>query len=315
MRRAASPNPGVGCVIVTADGGVFEGATRPPGEAHAEIVALDAARAAGAEVRGAAVFVTLEPCAHTGRTPPCTDALIASGVGRVVVALEDPDANVAGAGVAALHAAGIEVDIGVGVDEVVGDLVFYVTHRRLGRPYVTLKLATTLDGRTAAPDGTSRWITGPEARADAHRLRAQHDAVLVGAGTVRLDNPRLTVRDAEGPDPVRVVLGTAAPDAAIRPCLERTGPLYDVLRGLAVDGITSVLVEGGATVAHAFHADGLVDRYVIYLAPALLGGDDGAPLFMGAGAPTIAEAWRGDIVDVAQIGNDVRVTVVPSART
>lgn len=303
VRRAASPNPGVGCVVETANGRIFEGATEPPGNRHAEIVALDNARAVGASLKDATVWVTLEPCAHHGRTGPCATALVEAGVGRVVVAVEDPDPNVAGEGIAELHGAGIEVDLGACADEVTNDLVFYLTHRRLGRPYITLKLAMTVDGRTTTTDHpASRWITGPEARADGHRLRAQHDAILVGAATVRADNPRLTTRDAEGPDPIRVVLGHAPPDAAVHPCVERSGDVFLVLRGLAADGITSVLVEGGQRVAEVFHFGGLVDRYVMYVA----GADSPS-----AAADAAASLWTAEVIEAARIGDDVRVTLVP----
>jgi diaminohydroxyphosphoribosylaminopyrimidine deaminase/5-amino-6-(5-phosphoribosylamino)uracil reductase len=180
---------------------------------------------------------------------------------------------------------------------------------------VVLKLAASLDGRTAAPDGTSQWITGAVARADAHALRAESDAVLVGAGTVRADDPSLTVRDADAPrgDPVRVVLGHAPAGAKVHPCLERTGDLAAVLDELGGLGHLQLLVEGGAAVAHAFHHAGLVDRYVIYLAPALFGGDDARGLFAGPGAPTIGAVARGRIAGVAQLGPDLRIDLVPHA--
>ncbi len=314
MRRASraacgatSPNPWVGAVVVTADGRAFAGATEPPGGRHAEIVALDAARVAGAETAGATLYVTLEPCAHQGRTPPCVDAVIAAGVARVVVGLIDPDPLVGGRGLARLAGGGVDVSDRERRQRAWQQLAPYLTHRRAGRPWVTLKLAATVDGRTAAADGSSRWITGPEARADVHRLRAEHDAVLVGAGTVRADDPELTVREAEGPNPLRIVLGTAPPKARVHPAVELAGPLPAVLADLAGRGVLSVLVEGGATVAHAFHTAGLVDRYVIYLAPALMGGSDGAPLFSGPGAPSIADAWRGRFIDVTRLGDDIRL--------
>lgn len=301
VRRLASPNPGVGCVLRTPTGQVFEGATEPPGARHAEIVALDAARAAGAAVPGSTAWVTLEPCAHVGRTGPCADALVEAGVARVVIGVVDPDQRVAGRGSDRLRDAGVTVELGVLADTIAHDLRAYVTHRRLGRPFVTLKLATTPDGRTTSDDPATQWITGAAARADGHRLRGAHDAILVGANTVRVDNPRLTTRDAPGPDPVRVVLGRAPEGALVHPCLERSGELDAVVRGLAADGITSVLVEGGGRVAAAFHDAGLVDEYVFYVA--------GASADEAAAA--MAARWDGEVVDVHEIGNDVRVTLLP----
>ena len=201
VRASTSPNPWVGCVLVAADGRQVEGATQPPGGAHAEAAALAEAAATGVDMRGATAYVTLEPCNHHGRTPPCADALIDAGVARVVVGVADPDPQVRGAGIERLRAAGVEVTTGVAAEVVTELLAPYVRHRETGRPYVVLKLAASLDGRTAAPDGTSRWITGEAARADAHRLRAESDAVLVGAGTVRADDPALTVRHVRGRDP------------------------------------------------------------------------------------------------------------------
>jgi diaminohydroxyphosphoribosylaminopyrimidine deaminase / 5-amino-6-(5-phosphoribosylamino)uracil reductase len=310
VRTRTSPNPWVGAVVLTADGGIYDGGTEPPGGRHAEIVALDAARAGGADLAGATVVVTLEPCSHTGRTGPCADALVAAGVGRVVVGVTDPDPQVAGRGVDRLAGAGIDVVVGgAGAAAVEQQLRPYLHHRRTGRPFVVLKLAATLDGRTAAADGSSRWITGPDARADVHRLRAESDAVLVGAGTVRADDPELTVRDADGPAPLRVVLGTVPPGARVHPCLELDGELGDVLDQLGSKGIVQLLVEGGPTVAGAFHRGGLIDRYVVYLAPAFAGGDDGRPLLAGPGAPTIEDVWRGRITDIRPLGPDLRITV------
>jgi len=314
VRTTTSPNPWVGCVI---EPGGFEGATNPPGGPHAEVVALGAA---GDAARGATLYTTLEPCAHAGRTAPCADAIVDAGIARVVVGTEDPDERVRGAGTRALRAAGVVVDVGVCQDEVREQLGPYLKHRSTGRPWVVLKLAATLDGRTAAPDGTSRWITGAEARADSHRLRAQSDAVIVGAGTVRADDPALTVRNSPGSraqggrsrGPMRVVLGRAPAAARAQPVVELSGDLGGVLDELGRRGVLQAMVEGGATVAGAFHRAGLVDRYVMYLAPALLGGDDGRPLFAGPGAPTMSEIWRGRLVSVTRLGDDVRLECSPA---
>ena len=309
VRARTSPNPWVGCVVVAADGATYEGATEPPGGPHAEVVAL---RAAGDHARGATLYTTLEPCSHTGRTPPCTDAVIAAGVARVVMAVEDPDPHVRGSGIQSLRDAGVEVEVGDGAADVRRQLAPYFKHRSTGRPWVVLKLAASVDGRTAAPDGTSQWITGDEARADAHRLRAESDAVIVGAGTVRTDDPSLTVRMADGDDPLRVVLGHAPAGAKVHPALELSGDLDTVLDELGRRGVVQAMVEGGATVAGAFHRAGLVDRYVVYLAPALFGGDDGRPLFAGAGAATMDDVWRGRIANVERLGDDLRLELEPA---
>lgn len=313
-RTRTSPNPWVGAVVVADDGTIVgRGATEPPGARHAEIVAL---AEAGDRARGATLVVTLEPCSHHGRTPPCTDAVIASGVRRVVVGVVDPDPQVSGTGVRELRDAGLEVVVGVLADEVAAQLAPYLHHRRTGRPYVVCKLAATLDGATAAADGTSQWITGEEARTDAHRLRAESDAIAVGAGTVRTDDPSLTVRLVDGPDPVRVVLGTAPPGARVHPCLEWTrddGDLTALLDHLGSSGTLQLMVEGGATVVRSFHDAGLIDRYVVYLAPALAGGRPAAPLIAGPELATIGELWRGRIDGVRMVGDDVRIDVVPAA--
>lgn len=308
VRAATSPNPWVGCVIESLDGEVFTGATEPPGGRHAEVVALDAA---GDASQGATAWVTLEPCAHTGRTGPCAEAMIRAGIARVVIALEDPDVRVAGAGIDRLRAEGVIVEVGVLADVVRSQLAAYLKHRTTGRPWVVLKAGTSLDGRTAAPDGSSKWITGGAARADSHQLRAESDAIVVGAGTVRADDPSLTVRNVEGKDPIRVVLGTAPVGARVLPALEFTGELTELLDTLGQRGVLQVLVEGGATVAGAFHRAGLVDHYVIYVAPVLFGGDDARPLFAGPGAETIADVWRGAITNVTSLGGDVRIDLSP----
>jgi diaminohydroxyphosphoribosylaminopyrimidine deaminase/5-amino-6-(5-phosphoribosylamino)uracil reductase len=310
-RLIAPPNPWVGCVIVCTDGQVFRGATEAPGSRHAERVALDAAARAGADVRGATVLTTLEPCSHHGRTPPCADALVDAGVGRVVSAITDPDPKVAGRGLDRLRAAGIEVHTGLCAEAVDEQLAAYLHHRRTGRPLVVLKLAATLDGRTAAADGTSQWITGPEARAAVHRHRAESGAVIVGAGTVRADDPALTVRHVDGPDPLRVVLGSAPEHARVQPCLEWHGPLGELLDELGRRSVLQAFVEGGAAVAASFHRERLVDRYLFHLAPALMGGDDGRAVLSGLGAPTIAELWRGRITAVRRLGADLEIELVP----
>jgi diaminohydroxyphosphoribosylaminopyrimidine deaminase/5-amino-6-(5-phosphoribosylamino)uracil reductase len=308
VRGSTAPNPWVGAVLVTPGGAVHVGATRPAGGLHAEIVALDSA---GQAAVGATLYTTLEPCCHHGRTPPCTDAVIEAGVARVVVGMEDPDPLVAGQGLAALRSAGLEVTAGVAAADVADQLESYIHHRRTGRPFVTLKLAATLDGGTAAPDGTSQWITGPEARADGHRLRARCDAVLVGAGTVRADDPELTVRHVQGCNPRRIVLGTAPPGARVHPCRQVSGPLPDVLAELGAEGVVDLLVEGGPTVAGELHRAGLVDHYVVYMAPALFGGGGAAGLFGGPAAATMEELWRGRITAVARLGPDLRVDLRP----
>lgn len=325
------PNPRVGAVVLDASGRIIgEGAHRGPGSPHAEVVAL---AAAGPAARGATMVVTLEPCTHQGRTPPCVEALLAAGIGRVVVGAVDPDRRVKGEGVRRLRAAGVEVETGVleAESEAVDPAYFF--QRRRGRPRVTLKAAITLDGQTAAADGTSRWITGEEARADAHLLRAEVDAVLVGAGTLRTDDPRLDVRlpGYSGHQPVPVVLGGSAPlpdEARLwrkgtlvlapgRPSLPevevmavpeiRPGRLepLEVLRVLEERGFLELLVEGGAAVAASFWDAGLVDRGVWYLGGMIAGGT-GLPAFEGVFA-TMASARRVEIVDMRRLGPDLRV--------
>ena len=329
VRYFTSPRPWVGCVIVAKDGSVFEGATDGKEGPHAEQVAL---AEAGEKARGATLYTTLEPCVHHGRTPPCADAIIKAGISRVVIAVCDPDEKVNGRGEAALKEAGLEVETGICRSEAEELLAPYLTHRTLGRPHVTLKLAATLDGRTSMPDGSSQWITGEEARADAHLLRAQSDAVMVGAGTARRDNPSLAVRDAPLPShvrleqvqPKRFVLGeipkgsslSAADTAAdtargISPAEELSGDIADILAELASRGILSVLLEGGSSTAAAFHEAKLIDRYVFYLAPALAGGSLGAPVLAGETAPNIADVWRGQIRSVKKIGDDLRIDLKP----
>lgn len=307
VRTTTSPNPWVGAVVLDTTGAIVAtGATNPPGGDHAEVVAL---RAAGERAPGSTLVVTLEPCSHHGRTPPCVDAVLAAGVARVVIGTLDPDPAVAGRGAERLRRAGLDVVIGVEETAVRRQLRAYLHHRTTGRPFVVVKMATTLDGRTAAPDGTSRWITGTEARTDVHRLRAESDAVIIGAGTVRADDPELTVRHVTGRDPQRVVLGNAPEHARCRPCLEWDGPLPDLLERLGGEGCLQVLVEGGAGVVAAFRDARLIDEWVVYLAPAVFGGNDAAPLLAGPTAPTISAVERGRIVEAVLIGGDLRIVI------
>lgn len=321
VRHLTSPNPWVGCVVAAADGTVSTGATSPAGGLHAERHAL---LAAGDAARGATLVTTLEPCSHHGRTGPCTEAIIQAGVRRVVVGADDPDPRVSGTGIQRLRAAGVEVFTGVAERLVRRQLKAYLHHRRTGRPWTVAKIAVSLDGRTAAADGSSQWITSAEARRDVHRLRAISDAVIVGAGTVRADNPRLTVRDwapagspawhdgtrtAEIVQPRRVVVGGAPADAAVNPCTSWRGPLEDLVADLGRDGVVQALVEGGPTLLGAMQRAGLLNGFVVYLAPAVFGGDDGAPVLVGAGAAAMPAVARGRIVDTARLGADLRIEV------
>ncbi len=314
-RLLAPPNPWVGAVLVCDDGTTFEGGTQRPGDRHAERMVLDRA---GRRSVGAALYVTLEPCSHVGRTPPCADAIVDAGVARVVIGVLDPDPNVSGRGVERLRAAGLEVVVGVGEAEVERQLRSYLHHRRTGRPWVVNKVAATLDGRTAAADGTSQWITGSDARADVHRLRAQSDAIVVGAGTVRTDDPRLTARDILAPDgrpprePMRVVLGSAPAGARVHPCIEYAGPPGDLVDDLGQKGVMQLMIEGGATVAHAFHVAGLIDQYVFYIGAAIMGGDDGAPIFRGDGAGTMDDLLRGRFEATLDLGDTLRLDILPN---
>jgi len=339
MRRAIGltegtmphPNPRVGAIVLTPDGEVVaERAHIRAGSVHAEAAAL---ADAGASAKGSTVVVTLEPCAHHGKTPPCTTALIDAGVARVIVGTLDPDARVAGKGIALLEDAGIEVVTGVEEDAVRANDPAYYHHRTTGRPFVTLKTALTLDGQAAAADHTSRWVTGPEAREDGHRLRAESDAVIVGAGTVISDNPRLDVRidGYDGPQPRPVILAGSRPIPADAALLSRNplvftsgsdqpglgdveqvaapGPdgvdLTAALEYLGKNGVVGVLIEGGPTIGGAALRAGLVDRIVFHY---------GSKLGMGTGLPavtgvfqTITDAQTVTIEDVAMIGSDIRV--------
>ncbi|HEY2795111.1 MAG TPA: bifunctional diaminohydroxyphosphoribosylaminopyrimidine deaminase/5-amino-6-(5-phosphoribosylamino)uracil reductase RibD, partial [Micromonosporaceae bacterium] len=323
---ATSPNPSVGAVVLDSTGELAgEGFTEPAGGSHAEIVAL---RRAGDRARGGTAVVTLEPCNHTGRTGPCVDALIAAGVARVVVAVHDPNPLASG-GADRLRAAGVEVLLGVRADEARHGLRYWLHALERQRPYLIWKYAGTLDGRSAAADGTSKWITSESARADVHQLRGTVDAIIAGTGTVLADDPHLTVR-AESQDlqrrPLRVVVdstGRTPADARVRDAAAPTwiataadvGTTADgrvdleaLMKQLYARGIRSALLEGGPTLAGAFLQAGLVDEVVGYLAPKLLGA---GPAALGrTGITTISDAIDLHITDVTRIGADIRITAV-----
>jgi diaminohydroxyphosphoribosylaminopyrimidine deaminase/5-amino-6-(5-phosphoribosylamino)uracil reductase len=297
---------------------VGAGATQPAGGPHAERVAL---AQAGARARGATVVVSLEPCAHTGRTPPCADALIDAGVARVVFAVADPNPVAAG-GAERLRAAGIEVHVGVAADEAArGALRPWLHAVESSRPFVTWKFAATLDGRVAAADGTARWISSAVSRQDAHRLRAIVDAIVVGSGTALADDPQLTVRDADdvlaSHQPLRVVLdrrhrvpqyARVFDDAAETMILDTAVPRF-ALKALHDRGVRHVLLEGGPTLAGSFVEAQCVDEVVCYLAPKLLG--SGPAALGAAGIATIADALVLEIDEVSMLGPDVRVLARP----
>jgi diaminohydroxyphosphoribosylaminopyrimidine deaminase/5-amino-6-(5-phosphoribosylamino)uracil reductase len=316
-------NPAVGAVILLPDGTpVGEGATAPPGGPHAEVGAL---AQAGERARGGTAVVTLEPCAHTGRTGPCADALLAAGVARVVVAVPEPT-ELAGGGADRLRAAGVDVVLGVEQAEAeAGALAAWLTGVREHRPFVVWKVAATLDGRVAAADGSSRWITGDAARAAVHRLRATCDAVVVGSGTALTDDPQLTVRDADGTasgrQPLRVVVdrrdrlpATARVlDDAAPTLVSRAATPAELLAELFARDVRRVLLEGGPTLAAAFLRDGLVDEAVIHLAPKLVGA--GPSLVSDLGIRSIGDALDLTVVDVTPLGGDVQMRLRPNRHT
>lgn len=308
-RLRSRPNPWVGAVVLSREGKVFVGATREPGNAHAEIVAL---QQAGDLAQGATLFSTLEPCSHTGRTGPCTEAIIKAGITRVVVGTQDPDVKVSGNGIQELRNAGISVEVGVLEHEVRSQLAAYLHHRSTGRPYVVLKMASTIDGRIAAADGTSKWITGQTARKRVHELRAQSDAIVVGAGTVRADNPSLTVRDVDGPSPRRIVLGKISDQALVHPCTQWTGTLPDLLDTLGKEGVVQLLVEGGARVAASFHRERLINQYIMHIAPVIAGGDNAAGVFAGPAAASMTDMWRGRVVSTTNLDGDIEIILEPN---
>ncbi|MEJ1990702.1 MAG: bifunctional diaminohydroxyphosphoribosylaminopyrimidine deaminase/5-amino-6-(5-phosphoribosylamino)uracil reductase RibD [Maritimibacter sp.] len=333
------PNPAVGCVIVQSGRIVGRGWTQPGGRPHAEVVAL---AQAGEAARRATAYVTLEPCSHHGKTPPCADALVAAGVARVVVALGDPDPRVNGQGIARLRAAGIEVVTGVLEDQARRDQAGFLAKIEQKRPFVTLKLAISLDGRIATASGESQWITGPEARRHVHALRMRHDAVMVGAGTARADDPTLNVRDMGAKhQPVRVVLSrhldlpegsnlsrTASDvpvwlvhgdraEAARRAYWQAAGAkLFEVpvsagqvdvksaLEALAKAGLTRVFCEGGGGLAASLLEADLVDELIVFSAGIALGAE-GWPALAALGISRLAEAPRFTLAEVKAVGGDV----------
>jgi diaminohydroxyphosphoribosylaminopyrimidine deaminase/5-amino-6-(5-phosphoribosylamino)uracil reductase len=332
-----TPNPRVGCVVVRGGEVVGEGFHARAGEAHAEVNAL---RAAGSRAAGATVYVTLEPCSHHGRTPPCVEALIAAKAARVVAAMSDPNPRVAGDGFALLRAAGITVDVGVLEDEARELNIGFVSRMTRGRPWVRLKVAASLDAKTALASGASQWITGEAARRDGHRWRARACAILTGIGTVKDDDPRLTVRDVETPrQPLRVLVDSrlevplaarileggnllvaaAVEDRAKIAALRDRGAevvvlpnasgkveLEDLVRELGRRALNEVHVEAGFKLNGSLVAAGVVDELLVYLAPKMLG-ETGRGMFNLPGVERLADARRLRLMEVAQIGEDVRL--------
>ena len=345
---SAAPNPRVGCVIAAGEHLLGEGFHARTGGPHAEIEAL---AAAGEHARGATVYLALEPCSHTGRTPPCTEALIAAGVGRVVAAIEDPNPQVAGSGFEALRVAGIDTAVGLMAEEARELNAGFISRMARGRPRVTVKLGASLDGRIAMASGESKWITGAAAREDVQRLRGQSCAVVTGVGTVLADDPRLDLRLPEtqtlGRQPLRVVLDSGlksapgarilAPPGRVLFCAgqERLdGPAAAALRaaGAEVQGLprgragleleallallaarecNEVLIEAGPALAGAFVTAGFADRLVLYLAPVLLG-SDARGMFDLPGLTRMSERLQWRFSDVRAIGEDLRITAEPA---
>jgi diaminohydroxyphosphoribosylaminopyrimidine deaminase / 5-amino-6-(5-phosphoribosylamino)uracil reductase len=339
----AAPNPMVGALVVAGGEIVGEGWHEGPGTPHAEVVAL---RGAGERARGATLYTTLEPCSHQGRTPPCAPAVARAGVGRAVIATRDPNPVVDGNGVRMLREAGVAVEEGVLAAHAKRLIEGFTRHVTSGLPFVTLKMAASLDGKVAARDGSSRWITGEAAREDVHLLRAASGAIVVGAGTVLADDPSLTVRlpGYRGRPPLRVAVDAvgrissaaalfddAAPtliatvprvDDGTRNTWEAAGaevlvlspgpaedrvPVQELIEVLGKRDIQTVLIEGGPTLAWSALEAGVVDRFVLYLAPKLVGGADAPGTLGGGGIRTIAESLPAEIVDVQVVGNDLKV--------
>lgn len=344
----SEPNPRVGCIIGHADGRVLaRGSTQAPGHAHAEADALRAARTAGVDVRGATAWVTLEPCAHHGRTPPCADALVAAGLARVVVGTRDPFPQVDGRGLERLRAAGVVVELAEGeLEQACREInIGFLSRVQRGRPWVRMKVAASLDGRTALPDGTSQWITGLPARTDGHAWRRRAAAVLTGIGTVLEDDPRLDVRLVPAQrQPMRVVVDSAlqtppgakllAPpgEVLVYAALDdpaRAAPLRDagagivtlpgedgkvalaaMLRDLAERGVNELHVEAGHKLNGSLLRTGLVDELLLYIAPLLLG--QGREIARLPALPALADAPRWAFHDVAPVGQDLRLRLRPA---
>lgn len=346
-QRHSPPNPAVGCVLITPAGDAFSGHTQPPGQGHAEVEALRALRSSGASPAGATAYVTLEPCSHFGRTPPCADALVAAGVTRVVVAVSDPNPLVSGRGIERLRNAGIQVDVGLMADEAREVNLGFFSRMLRGTPWVRMKIAASLDGQTALENGRSQWITGPAARADGHAWRARASAVLTGIGTVIEDDPRLDVREVQTTrQPVRVVvdsrletppgarilqppgavlLYTAEENASRRTPLEALGAqialcpgaegkvdLAAMLRDLASRGVNELHVEAGHKLNGSFLTAGLVDEFLIYLAPKLIGQGRGMSRF--GPLDTLEQSIGLRFVDMSMCGDDLRIVARPPGR-
>jgi diaminohydroxyphosphoribosylaminopyrimidine deaminase/5-amino-6-(5-phosphoribosylamino)uracil reductase len=341
-----SPNPAVGCVIVRDGQIVGEGWHKKAGTPHAEVHAL---REAGVRAKGADVYVTLEPCSHFGKTPPCADALIEAAVSRVFIAMVDPNPKVSGSGIEKLKSAGIEVASGFLEEECRSINRPFIKHVTTGLPYLTLKSAMTLDGKTATSRGDSRWVTGEQARNHVHKLRGISDAIMVGVGTLIVDDPQLTCRIDGGLDPIRVIvdsslriplnsalltldstaptiIATISDDKERITQIEATGAevlicavtdgmldLIDLLRKLGAMGVQSVLLEGGATLAGSFLRQRLIDRCLFFYAPKLVGGD-GIGLFGGGGAVLMKDAIPLGNISVQMCGADIMVEGEPNYR-
>ncbi|MEN9955093.1 MAG: bifunctional diaminohydroxyphosphoribosylaminopyrimidine [Actinomycetota bacterium] len=322
---ATGVNPQVGAVILNSEGELIgEGYHKGSGTDHAEVVAINAALNGASKLpQGSTAIVTLEPCNHTGKTGPCAKALIEAGVSKVVFASSDPGDESSG-GAKTLRDAGVEVISGFQAEKADEQSRVWLTASKSKRPFVTLKWASSIDGRAAAQDGSSKWISGEESRADAHRRRSEVDAILVGTGTALIDDPELTARKPDGSlyekQPLRVVLGERDLPASLRVFNEdaetftlKTQSIHGALSELYEKGIKHVLVEGGPTLASRFVQLDLVDEFVIYLAPKLLGGEK---LALGSiGVPSIQDAKELDFVEVKKLGSDIQIIAKPIRRS